>query len=63
MGDFIKTDEPEADIDVKTGVYIGHPVDWDSNPATGEVIGTTFSEKYECGDTINFDPATRTEVK
>jgi hypothetical protein len=65
MGTFILTDEDTSFLSEeynKTGVYIGHPVDSDSNPVEAEVIGTKQSEKYKCGDRIKFDPNTLQEV-
>lgn len=38
-------------------------VDWDEDPVEGRVIGAVGSEKYECGDTIRFDPHSLEEVE
>ena len=65
MGTFVLTDEDAeflSDDYNETGVFVGHPIDWDSNPVEGRVIGVSQSEKYDLGDRIQFDPATLTEV-
>lgn len=60
MGTDIITDE-DPDDELYAWVSISD-IDWDADPPTGRVIGATGSEKYDCGDTISFDPHSLKEV-